>query len=264
MKLIDTHCHPQMADYADDRNEVIQRSLDADIGLITVGTTLVDSVEGVQLAEQYPDQPVYAAVGVHPTDEDLTGVGPKEIEALLGSKKIVAIGETGLDFFRLEPDDVDNRQLQADVFEQHILLAQEHSLPLIIHCRDRQDVYEAYDGVLALLIRHQMKNFVMHCFSGDWHHAEKFLELGGHLSFTGIVTFPKSDIMQEVVKKTPLDRMMIETDAPFLSPEPHRGMRNEPAYVEQVTKKIAELRGISDDAIAAATTANAKAFFRLT
>lgn len=262
MKLIDTHCHPQLAEYDADRREVIQRSLDADIGLIAVGTTLVDSVMGVRLAELYPNQPVYAAVGVHPTDEDLTTITPGHLEALLGSRKIVAIGETGLDYFHV--DEPADRDLQADIFEQHIIVSQQANLPLIVHCRDKRDVDEAYAHVLTLLTRHQVKNFVMHCFSGDWSYAEKFLDLGGYLSFTGIVTFPKSEMMQTVVKNTPAERMMIETDAPFLAPEPHRGKRNEPGYVEFVAKKIADLRDASLAEIAELTTSNAKRFFNIT
>lgn len=261
LRLIDTHCHPQMEAYDGDRAEVIQRSLDSNIGLIAVGTTLADSLAGIRLAEEYADDPVYAAVGIHPTDDDIDNVRVSDLSALLTQPKVVAIGETGLDYFHLKSGD--DRQLQADLFEQHILLAQRADLPLIVHCRDRNGVYEAYDNVLTILRRHQETRFVMHCFSGDWAHADKFLELGGYLSFTGIITFPKSDIMQEIVKKTPLDRLMAETDAPFLAPVPHRGERNEPAYVELVAKSIADQRGVATADVTDATTENAINFFDL-
>ncbi|MEK7537579.1 MAG: TatD family hydrolase [Patescibacteria group bacterium] len=261
MKLIDTHCHPQMADYDNDRAEVIQRSLGSDIGLIAIGTTLADSLAGIRLAEEYADDPVYAAVGIHPTDDDIDDARVSDLEALLTQPKVVAIGETGLDYFHRKSGD--DQQLQADLFEQQILLAQRANLPLIVHCRDRNGMFGAYDNVLTLLRRHQVSRFVMHCYSGDWAHADKFLELGGYLSFTGIITFPKSDMMQDVIKKTPLDRLMVETDAPFLAPVPHRGERNEPAYVESVAKSIADRRGVAIADIADATTENAISFFEL-
>lgn len=261
LRLIDSHCHPQMGDYDGDRADVIRRSLDAGIGLIAVGTTLVDSLAGVKLAESHPDQPVWTAVGIHPTDEDLEAVHPAQLHGLLGSKKIVAIGETGLDYFHV--DDAGRQDLQADIFEQHILLAAETNLPLIVHCRDKNGAFDAYNHVLTLLTRHQVKRFVMHCYSGTWELSKKFLALGGMLSFTGILTFPKSETAQDVAKRMPLDRMMIETDAPFLAPEPHRGKRNEPAYVRHVAVKVAGLRGETVEMLSAATTANAVNFFGL-
>lgn len=261
MRLIDTHCHPQMADYDGERIEMIQRSLDADIGLIAIGTTLADSLAGIRLAEDYPGRPVYSSIGIHPTDEDIGDVRVSDLALLADHDKVVAIGETGLDYFHLKVDD--NPQEQIDIFEQQIILAEQAVLPLIVHCRDHSGAFNAYDDVLALLTKHNVKKFVMHCFSGDWNYAEKFLELGGMLSFTGIVTFPKSEFMHDVIQKMPLERMMIETDAPFLTPVPHRGKRNEPLYVQEVAKKIAELREMSLDEVAAITTKNAVEFFQL-
>lgn len=261
MRLIDTHCHPQMADYDGDRAEMLERAMTADIGMIAIGTTLVDSLAGIRLAETYEDQPVYTAVGVHPTDDVLDDFRSSDLEALVKHPKVVAIGETGLDYFHLKPED--DPQDQMDIFEQQMIIAQQADLPMVIHCRDRVGVYDAYDDVLAALTRQQMKRFVMHCYSGTEEYAEKFLELGGMLSFTGIATFPKSDTMRQVILHTPLDRMMIETDAPFLAPVPFRGKRNEPLYVEEVAKKVAEIKGISVDDIAKVTTQNAITFFRL-
>lgn len=261
MKLIDTHCHPQMGDYDNDRDEMIQRALDADIGLIAIGTNLIDSLAGVRLAEKYPHDPIYAAAGVHPTDDDAEAFRPGDLEILLKNNKVVGVGETGLDYFRLEPED--DRQLQIDLFEQQIIVALSNDLPLIVHCRDKNGMHEAYDDVLTILIRHQVKKFVMHCFSGDEKYAEKFLDLGGMLSFTGIITFPKSEAMQQIVANTPLDRMMIETDAPFLAPQEYRGQRNEPAWVQSVADKIAAIRGVASEEIAKITTENAKKFFHL-
>lgn len=263
MRLIDTHCHPQLAQYSADRTEVVQRCLDRSIGLVAVGTTVADSLEAVRLAERYSGQPVWAAVGIHPTDEDIENVHPAQLEALAKESAVVAIGECGLDYYRLDPDDVDTRRLQADVFEQHLLLAAQLRRPLIVHTRDRDGVFNAYDDTLQILRRHRFSQFVMHCYSGDWNRAEAFLELGGRLSFTGILTFPKSELMQTVAQRTPLARMMVETDAPFLAPVPHRGERNEPAYVEQIVEKIADLRNQTVDAVAAGTTATARDFFKI-
>ncbi len=261
MKLIDTHCHPQMGDYDGERTEMIKRSLDANIGMIAIGTTMADSLAGIRLAEEYPDQPMYAAVGIHPTDEDIGDVRITDLALLADHPKVVAIGETGLDYFHLKPED--NPQEQIDLFEQQIILAQQAALPLVVHCRDHNGTYTAYDDVLTLLLKHQVKKFVMHCFSGTWEYATKFLELGGMLSFTGIVTFPKSEIMQEVAKNTPLDRIMIETDAPFLAPIPYRGQRNEPLYVAEVAKKIAELRDMTEEDFGSQVTENAQQFFQI-
>jgi TatD DNase family protein len=261
IRLIDTHCHPQMGDYDGERSEMIRRSLDAGIGLIAIGTNLADSLAGIRLAEEYPNDPIYAAVGIHPTDDDAGEVRVSDLALLADNPKVVAIGETGLDYFRLKPED--NPQEQIDLFEQQIIVAQQAALPLSIHCRDHAGSFTAYDDVLKLLIKHQVQKFVMHCFSADWKYAEKFLELGGMISITGIITFSKSETLQEVVKNMPLERMMLETDAPFLAPEPFRGKRNEPLYVEEVAKRVAELRGVSIEEINQTTTVNAETFFSL-
>lgn len=263
MKLLDAHAHVQLSEYDADRSEVIKRCLERDIGMIVVGTTVTDSLAALRLAQKYPEQPVYAAVGVHPTDEDIEGIHPAQLHALVGEKKVVAIGECGLDYYRLDPDDVETRQLQQDVFDQHILLAAQENLPLIIHCRDRDGVYDAYEDVLVSLTRQQWGKFVMHCYSGTWEIAEKFLELGGYISFTGIVTFPKSETMQEVATKTPADKILVETDAPFLAPVPHRGKRNEPSFVRFTADEIAKLRGVTIEAFARQTIDNAQRIFNL-
>lgn len=263
LKLIDSHTHPQLDDFSDDRDQVIQRSLNEGIGMVVVGTTLKDSVEAVRLAEQYTDQPIWAAVGVHPTDGDVGEVHPAQLASLLSHPKVVAIGETGLDFFRIDPDDTETRQLQADAFEQHLLLAAQEDKPLMIHTRDRDGVYEAYEQMLTLLTRHQYQRFVMHCYSGTWELAERFIALGGYISFTGILTFPKSEMMQEVARRAPLDKIMIETDAPFLAPVPYRGKRNEPAYVQFVAEQLATLRGIAVEEASSATLVNTQRFLNI-
>lgn len=261
MHLIDSHCHPQLEQYNDDREAMIRRSLDAGVGMMVIGTTIEDSIVGTRLAEQYPHDPIWAAVGVHPTDSDIADIHPAQLEALLGSPKVVAIGETGLDYFHVT--DPDQQDMQSDVFEQHILLAKEKNLPLIIHCRDKVGVYEAYDHIAVLLRRHQYSQFVMHCFSGRWKEAEMFLDLGGMISFSGVITFPKSDEIQDVVRQVPAERYLIETDAPFLAPVPNRGKRNEPAYVQHVAEMVAKLRNETVDDVALQTLRSTQHFFRL-
>ena len=262
MRLIDVHSHVQLSEFDADRKAVIDRSLKAETGMIIVGTNLTDSVAAVRLAEQYPNDPLFASVGIHPNDDDLGELNPRQLAEMLASPKVVAIGECGLDYYRLAADDDATRTLQADAFELHVLKAIEADKPLIIHTRDRENVFDAYEDMLAILRRHHPK-FVMHCYSGDWARAEQFLELGGFLSFTGIITFPKAETMQDVARRAPLDRILVETDAPFLAPVPHRGERNEPAYVAEVAKKIAELRGISVDDLALATLTNSQQIFQL-
>lgn len=247
---------------------------------MTVGTNITTSKSGVAFAEQHPD--IFATVGYHP--EHLTSSYVDEHEphdplpysidsiaeiAKSGSKKIVAIGETGLDFFRIDKDrdEQEATQLQEFALRDHIHLADELDLPLVIHCRD------AFRR-LATIIQSEQEagkkaRGVIHCFTGTWDEAQLLLNLGFHLSFTGIITFPPKKgedperSIHRTIERMPIDRMLVETDAPWLTPLPYRGKRNEPTYVEHVAEKIAELRGISLDEVAEQTTKNAVSLFKL-
>jgi TatD DNase family protein len=250
--LIDTHAHLQMSDYDDDRGEVITRAGEAGVKyIINVSFDLSSSRQAVQLAEERED--LYAAVGVHPHDARL--LDDKTLNALrdlAGHPKVVAIGETGLDYYR----DLSPRPVQKSAFEKQLRLAEEVGLPVIIHNR------EAYEDTLGVLRRHlgQVRG-VMHCFSGDLGFADNCIQMGLFISFAGPVTYPKSHQLREVVAHVPWDKFFVETDCPYLAPQFRRGKRNEPSYVKAVARKIAEIRHTTFPETARITTANAKALF---
>lgn len=276
-KLIDSHCHLHFPAYGEKIDDVLRRMSESDVWAVTVGTTAKTSKAGIDFAQQHEN--VFATVGHHP--EHLTSSYEDEYEGaddpfdldklrnLAKDPKVVSIGETGLDFFRIDEDRdrQEAEQLQEDVFRQHIALAEEADKPLTIHCRD------AGERFISIIKDEKAQGRkirgVMHCYTGDWEEAQKLLDLGLFISFTGIITFgvkksadPEKHV-HRVIERMPLDRMMIETDAPWLAPEPHRGTQNEPVFVEYVARKIAELRGMEYEEIASITTENAIRFFRL-
>lgn len=252
--FIDSHAHLEMSEFNRDRAEVVKRALDAGVRcIITVGTTLEDCRKALAIAAQY--EPVYAVIGVHPHEvKAIDGKTFDALKTLAKSDKVVAWGETGLDFFRnLSP-----RDMQIRRFGEQLDLAEELDLPVVIHDR------EAHTETLNILKRWKGKRRgVIHCFSGDRAMARTCLDMGFYISVPGPVTFPKSTKLREIVKDIPIDRLLLETDCPYLTPEPHRGKRNEPACVVHTARKIAEVRGISLDELALATSRNAKELFRL-
>jgi TatD DNase family protein len=256
MELIDTHCHLTFEPLADDVQTVVQRSADAGVtSWITVGTTVEDSRMAIELAGQH--ERMFATVGIHPHDaKDADGQALDSLRELARSDKVVAIGETGLDFhynFSKQPD-------QKRVFAAHLDLARELDLPVIVHSRN------AFDETIDILDRHGvgLRGVVFHCFGGTSEQAEQLLERGYHVSFTGVVTFKNAQTAREAAQMVPLDRMMIETDCPYMSPEPMRKQRpNEPALMIHTARFLAELKGADPDDFAQATTATAKRFFAL-
>lgn len=277
-RLIDTHCHIHFPAYNEDREEVLMRLQDASIGCITVGTTLGTSREAVTFADAHDG--VWATVGYHPEhftssyhDASEGDADEYSIDRLrkiaTSSKKVVAIGETGLDFFRID-EGLDRKEAHAKQergLREQIALASELDLPLVIHCRD------AFGRLAEILFEEQKsgKNVrgVIHCFTGTWIEAQALLDLGFYLSFTGIITFPPKKtqdpetLIQRVVERMPIDRVLVETDSPWLTPVPHRGEQNEPSYVEFVAQRVAQLRRIPLDELAAQTTVNAQKLFGL-
>lgn len=254
-RLVDTHCHLDMNAYQNDLEQVLDAAAARGVGrIITVGIDPASSARAVALAEKYPG--VSATVGIHPhnlgelTDESLAGLGE-----LAGHPKVVAFGEIGMD---LHYDYFPVAQ-QRECFARQVALARQLALPLVIHDRD------AHDQVLAVLREGGPlpAGGVMHCFSGDAALAEAVLELGFHISVPGVVTFAKSAQLQEAIRHTPLTRLLLETDGPYLAPEPRRGRRNEPALLLFTAARVAELKGVSLAELAAATTANAERLFRL-
>jgi len=252
--FIDSHAHLELEDYDADRDEVVRRAQDAGVEIImTIGIDLADCRKAVALTGRYAN--VYAAIGIHPHDvksiDDKTYGAMKE---LAKDAKVVAYGEIGLDFYRnLSP-----REAQIRRFGEQLDMAVELDLPIIIHDRNAHD--ETYD-----MLRNWpgKRRGVIHCFSGDAAFAKKFLDLGFYISIPGPVTFHKASKIQNVVRQTPLERLLIETDAPFLTPEPHRGKRNEPAFVVHTAQKIAELKGLSIEEVGQTTSLNTKTLFRI-
>ena len=255
--LFDTHAHLNDATLAADREQVIERAHNEyNVSrIVNVGYNRETIPTCLELAETYDF--IYAAVGWHPhdakqmRDEDLDW-----IEQLATHNKVVAIGEMGLDYYR----DNSPRNIQADVFRKQIAVAKKVKLPIIIHDRD------AHADVVRILREEQAQDVggVMHCFGGDWEIAKQCLELGFYIGFDGPITFKKADDVREVARKVPFDRLLIETDCPYLAPVPKRGKRNESGYLAYIAEKMAEIRRVDIDQLAAQTTENACRLFNIT
>ncbi|PCI57786.1 MAG: DNAase [Methylophilaceae bacterium] len=249
--LVDSHCHLNFPELAENIDSVRQLMLDEKIGhALCVSVTLDKFPEVLSLAEQYEN--FYASVGVHPDYEDIEEPTVEELVKLANHPKVVAIGETGLDYFRLKGD----LEWQRERFRIHIRAAIIAGKPLIIHTRN------AVDDTLRIMREEGIERIggVLHCFTESLEMALAAIEMGFYISFSGIVTFKNALSLKEVAKQIPLDRMLIETDSPYLAPVPFRGKTNQPAYVKYVGQEIANLRGISLEEVAEATTAN---FFKL-
>ncbi|MHB8908873.1 MAG: TatD family hydrolase [Syntrophales bacterium] len=250
--VIDTHAHLEMEAFDGDRDAVLERAAVAGVtAVVTVGTTLPDCEKAVGLAGLYP--PVYAAIGIHPHEVKEIGTATYDtLRRLARGKKVVAIGEIGLDFFY----DLSPREVQLRCFAEQLDLAEELDLPVIIHDRD------AHAETLGILrSRKGRLRGALHCFSGDAAMARECVALGFHLSVAGPVTYRKADQLREVAREIPPERLLIETDAPYLSPEPYRGKRNEPAYVVETARRLAEVRGVPAGELERLTAANARRLF---
>ncbi len=253
LKLTDTHAHLDGQRFQDDLNDVLQRAYDAGVEhIITVGCDLESSRASVTLSEQHPA--LYATVGFHPHDAaQLTDETLKELAELAQHEKVVAIGEIGLDYYR-------NRcphEQQQLAFRQQIRLAKRCKLPIVVHDRD------AHEDVIRILKEEQAAEFggVLHCFSGDLAMAQRCINMGFYLSFTGTITYPKNDEIREVIRNVPTEHILVETDCPYLSPQQWRGKRNEPAYVIKTAEKVAELKQLTLADIARTTTINTHKLF---
>lgn len=246
--MIDSHCHLDDKRFADDLEAVLDRAAAAGVTrILTIGTgdgpPEID--RAVRLAERYPQ--IYASIGVHPHDASkVTAQTYAELRTLATHPKVVAFGEIGLDYHY----DFSPREVQREVFIEQLRLASEVNLPITIHTR------EAWDDTMAILRARWSGPGVMHCFTGDPAQAREALDLGFHLSYGGVLTFKTAENVRESARITPDDRLLIETDAPYLAPIPHRGKRNEPAMIVETARKLAEVRGSTPDAIAALTASN--------
>jgi TatD DNase family protein len=253
--LIDTHAHIQGDAYAADIEALISRARQAGVEKIVVAGGAGDmsnNTAAIALAESRPD--LYATVGMHPHDaKDVRAEDLRKLKELTRHPKVIAVGETGLDYYY----DHSPREVQRDVFARFIELARETALPLVVHERDAaRDAAE----LLRLNGGGSLRG-VIHCFTGDHHAAREYLDLGCYLSFSGIITFKNAGALREVVLNTPLERIFVETDSPYLTPVPHRGKRNEPAYVRFIAETVAKVKGISFEEVARATTENARSLF---
>jgi len=258
--LIDSHAHLDMKAFDSDRHQVIERAWDAGLGAVItvgVGETLSEIKGAVALADEY--ERVFTTVGVHP--HDAKGIQPEwygQIKRLARHPKVVGIGETGLDYHYMHSP----KEMQWDAFERFLRMGREAGLPVVVHTR------EADEDTISLLReareeRGEPLSGVVHCFSGDYPLARRVLDLGLRISFTGVITFPKAKPLREVLKKIPIEKVLLETDCPYLTPVPFRGKRNEPARVVHVAQTVAEVYGLPIEDVARITTENVIRLFRL-
>ena len=253
MSLVDSHCHLDFPAFADDLDAVVERARDAGVAVMQTICTRLGEFDGVlTIARAYDG--VFCSVGVHP--HNVAAEAEATVDALVArtrDAKVIGIGETGLDYYYEHSP----RERQQASFRSHIAAARESGLPVIVHTRDA-------DADTAAILAEEMGKGpftgLIHCFSTGRELAEQALELGLYISLAGIVTFAKSDALREIVADLPLDRLLVETDAPYLAPTPRRGKRNEPAFVVHTAERLAELKGVTPEALATATTAN---FFNL-
>lgn len=253
--LIDTHAHMDMVDFEKDKDEVIQRALNNNVvNIVNIGIDRESSSKGIQLSEKY--SVIYCTVGIHPHNADSST--PKELNelaVLASSSKVVGWGEIGLDFFKR----YSSPQKQMELFEEQLKIAGELNLPIIIHSRNaHRETYEMLKKYSS-----SIKKGVIHCFSGDVELAMEYIKMGFYISIPGTVTYRNATKIQEVVREIPIEYLLIETDAPFLSPEPKRGKRNEPSFITYTAKKIAELRNQETSVIEDKTTQNAKELYSI-
>jgi TatD DNase family protein len=278
--LIDTHAHVNFKPFRDDADDVIKRSLDAATWMILVGTEYKTSKRTLEYANKF-EKGVYASVGLHPIHLQSLDTADEQYEfstsgedfnydiyeQLASFEKVVAIGEIGLDYYHISPADnpTKTKQKQKETFIAQLELAMNLDLPVIIHCRQAHD--DMYEILSEYRKKYRDKRYfdkswgVMHCFSGDEDLAWKYFNLGLLISFTGLVTFSMQ--WDDLLRKIPLDKFLIETDSPFMSPEPFRGKRNEPILVKYVAKHIAEIKGLPVEKIAEVTTKNARNLFNI-
>ena len=263
--FVDSHAHLEMEQFDTDREPVIARARENGIeNIVAIGSgTGPGSLDcGIKLASQYDF--IYATIGIHPHEARLaTDADFRELERLANSPKVIAWGEIGLDYYY----DHSPREVQREVFIKQMELARLANLPIVIHCRPSENSENAWDECLELIQQRWSSTGlggILHCFTGTWRHAERALDMGFMISFAGNVTFAKAQQIRDVAKQAPFDRMLIETDSPFLAPVPHRGKRNEPAFVKEVARQIGELRGVSTEEVGQQTSDNFRRFFSLT
>lgn len=252
MLMIDSHCHLDFVDFQSDLDDIVRRAKTASVeGMLTISTRLDGFPNVLAIAERYPM--IWCSVGIHPHETEKEEADAQKLIDLARHPKVVGIGETGLDYYY----DHSDRDAQKRAFRAHILAAQETGLPLIVHTREADENTAA---MLQAAMAERPFSGLLHCFTSSQRLAEQAIEMGLSISFSGILTFKKTDALRETAKNVPLDRLLIETDAPYLAPVPHRGKRNEPAFTAHTAALLAQIKGLTLADIAEATTNN---FFRL-
>jgi TatD DNase family protein len=266
--MIDSHAHLDSPRYDEDRDALLARAYDAGVRAVLsigIGEGPDTMHQALDLARQYaatPNMPkIYASAGVHPHEAQQAGEAAyAKLDHLLQQPEVLACGEIGLDYFY----DHSPRDIQKAAFSRQMEIAAGRKKPIIIHCRPSENATNAWDDTLAILEQEWKPSGlggILHCFTGEWDHARRAMDLGFLISFAGNVTFPKAQPIRDALAQVPLDRMLIETDAPFLAPVPNRGKRNEPAWVAQVAAKVGEVHGIAAEDVAFGTTKNFHRFF---
>ena len=251
--LFDSHAHLDDHKFDSDRDEIIAALEKSGISyVVNIGADVQSSENSVALAEKYDF--IYAAVGVHPYDAEIVDDALAEkLKAMAQNKKVVAIGESGLDYHYEDAD----REIQKNAFIKHIKLADELDLPVIVHNRD------SHKDMMDILAEHKPKNAIIHCYSGSAEMAKELVKMGYYISFSGTVTFKNAVKVQQAAEVVPLDKMLIETDCPYLCPEPERGRRNDPSKIRFTAQKLAEIKGVTFEEIAKITMENAKHVYKI-
>jgi TatD DNase family protein len=266
--LVDSHAHLDSPRYDADRDELLQRAWQQGVGTVLsigIGDGPDTMQQALELSRAYAGKPgmprILATAGIHPHEAQLADQAAlQKLDGLLDSPDVLAVGEIGLDYYY----DHSPREQQKQVFAQQMEIAAARRRPIIIHCRPSDGSTNAWDDTLAMIESNWMGTHlggILHCFTGEWEHARRAMDGGFLISFAGNVTFPKGESIRQVAAKVPLDRMLIETDAPFLAPLPHRGKRNEPAWVARVAGKLAEVCGVTEEQVASSTANNFFRFF---
>ncbi len=272
MVLVDSHAHLDSPRYDADRDELLQRAWQQGVRTVLsigIGDGPETMQQALELSKRYASKPgiprciprILATAGIHPHEAQLADQAAlQKLDGLLDSPDVLAVGEIGLDYYY----DHSPREQQKQAFAQQMEIAAARRRPIIIHCRPSDGSTNAWDDTLAMIENNWMGTNlggILHCFTGEWEHARRALDGGFLISFAGNVTFPKAESIRQVAAKVPLDRMLIETDAPFLAPLPHRGKRNEPAWVGRVADKLGEVCGVPAELVASSTANNFFRFF---
>ena len=261
--MFDTHSHLNFDAFKKDYKEIIKCSFANGInGIINVGSQLETSKKAIKIAQEFPNKNIYATIGLHPIHANDEKFDLKEYQEMIKNSSVKAVGEIGLDYYRIS--DMEVQKIQEKIFLEQLNLAKKFHLPVILHCRGAiENPLKAYEKMINILMKYPDSTGVIHCFGANWKIAEQFLRLNFYISFTGIITFSENKTIDETIEKIPLDKILTETDCPYLTPAPFRGKRNKPLFVKYVIKKIAEIKNLNFEKVDKITTQNAIKLFNI-